>query len=127
MLQTRKNTRPGAMTRYYQHRAARALSGVRLKALGALGNCRVWLVDGELIRNTIDTDFTMGGTDGRYSYIPACEIWLDKNLSILDRQATLLHEMIERDLMVGRGWTYNRAHDRATEVEQQLRALLQYA
>lgn len=121
MSRTCENKRPGAMSRYCPQRAVRVPAGVRVRSIGKLGGCEVWIVNGELIRDTIDADFTMGGTDGRYSYIPTLEVWLDQNLSLHDRRATLLHEAVERDLMVGRGWTYNRAHDRATDLEREFR------
>ena len=59
------------------------------------------LVSGEKVRNEMDIDFTQGGNDGIYPfYIPKSEIWIDDALHGLDRTATALHEMVERDLMV---------------------------
>lgn len=110
--------RPGAMARYRRHDNVRVPAGVRVESLGMLGDCEVWIVNGELIRNTIDCDFCLGGTGGRYFYIPTREIWLDQNLSPHDRRATLLHESVERGLMIDKGWTYNKAHDVATAKER---------
>jgi hypothetical protein len=76
----------------------------RLRFLGRVGGLPIYLVSGEKVRNELDIDFTQGGNDGVYSfYIPAPEIWIDDALHGLDRTATALHEMVERDLMVHHG------------------------
>jgi hypothetical protein len=97
----------------------------RLRLLGRVAGLPIYLVSGEQIRNTIDVDFVFGGNDGIYPfYIPAPEIWIDDGQHGLDRNATALHEMVERDLMVRHGLDYDRAHDIASSYERPFRKQL---
>lgn len=82
---------------------------------------KVFIVDGEKIRRDVYTDFTMGGNPAVYSFVPHDEIWLDQNLSAGDREATLLHEIVEYRLMMNEKLSYEKAHDKATIVERKLR------
>lgn len=102
-------------------RAHPSPSGIRLRALGRVGGIAVRLVDGERVRNEIDTDFALGGSSARYAYVPTGEVWVEASLSTLDRNATALHELVERRLML-QGLTYSKAHDQATKVEEVFRA-----
>lgn len=85
----------------------------------------IYLVDGEKVRDVLDIDFTMGGNEARYSYVPPGEIWIDNAQHILDRTATALHELIERDLMLHHGMSYDTAHDAANARERALRGQLE--
>ena len=100
----------------------------RLRLLGRVAGFPVYLVSGEQVRNELDIDFTQGGNDGIYPlYIPAPEIWIDDALHGLDRTATALHEMVERDLMVRHGWEYDPAHEVASSYEKPFRRQLRAA
>lgn len=100
----------------------------RLRCLGSCTGLVVYLVDGELVRNDLDIDFTCGGNEAVYpNYVPRSEIWIDNALSPLDRTATALHEIVERDLMMSKGWSYDRAHDAASARERVFRKELQAA
>ncbi len=89
-------------------------------------NLRVWIVNGRAVRDLFCIDFTEGGHDKVYSFIPDGEIWIDDDLSAKERKFILLHEMHERNLMA-HGWGYrNRnkngskcrsAHRSASEIE----------
>jgi hypothetical protein len=97
----------------------------RLRLLGRVAGFPVYLVSGEQVRNELDIDFTQGGNDGIYPlYIPAPEIWIDDALHGLDRTATALHEMVERDLMVRHGMEYDPAHEIASSYERGFRKTL---
>ena len=119
------------ISRYSESRLARAADrpatsrGARAakRSIGRLGNLRIYAVDGTAVRNRVDVDFTCGGTGARYAYIPMGEVWIDDALmgSGTDASATLLHEVVERTLML-RGMTYDKAHDRANERERTFRA-----
>lgn len=89
----------------------------RLRLLGRVAGLAIYLVDGERVRDAIDIDFTMGGNEARYSYVPPGEIWIDNAAHVLDRTATALHELIERDLMLHHGMSYDTAHDAANARE----------
>jgi len=97
----------------------------RIRKLGKVDDLEIWLVDGERIRNEVDIDFTCGGHHEVYPwYIPDREIWLDNALSPLDRTATLLHELVEHEVMKHRGWNYDRGHDLASKIEAPFRVRL---
>lgn len=70
---------------------------------------KVWVVDGELVRNLCFIDFTEGGHDKVYRFVPEKEVWLDDDLMPEERRLVLLHEMHERYLMA-HGWPYSKAH-----------------
>lgn len=101
---------------------AKSLRPPRLRRLGKLAGLTIYLVSGEQVRNKSDIDFTCGGNEAVYpSYVPVGEIWIDDALHALDRSATILHEMVERDLMLHHGMTYDVAHDVASSRERVLR------
>ncbi len=94
----------------------------RIRLLGYVTGLPVYLVDGLLVRNKIDLDFTCGGNGAVYpNYVPRNEIWIDDALNAFDRTATVLHEIVERNLMFDRGWSYDRAHDAASASERVFR------
>ncbi len=77
---------------------------------------KVWVVDGELVRDVLFIDFTEGGHDKVYKFVPEKEVWLDDDLMPEERRFVLLHELYERRLM-SKGWPYNRAHHAASRIE----------
>jgi len=94
----------------------------RLRLLGRVAGLPIYLVDGETIRDDIDVDFVNGGNEAVYpSYIPPGEIWIDDAQHAIDRTATALHELIERDLMLHHGMSYDSAHDAANGHERAFR------
>jgi hypothetical protein len=80
----------------------------------------VWIVDGRLVRSVFDVDFTEGGNDYVYEFVPENEVWLDNDLNQAERPYVLLHELHERNLMV-QGWNYDRAHADASKIEYHCR------
>lgn len=62
-------------------------------------NVNVWVVNGELVRDLFYIDFTEGGHEKVYSFVPEKEIWLDDDLAPAERKYVLLHELHERRLM----------------------------
>ncbi len=62
-------------------------------------NLKVWIVNGELVRDFFYIDFTEGGHDKVFPFIPQNEIWLDDDLNQKERKFVLLHEIHERNLM----------------------------
>jgi hypothetical protein len=40
----------------------------------------VWLVNGRLVRSTFDIDFTEGGHDKVYEFVPENEVWIDDDI-----------------------------------------------
>ena len=84
------------------------------------GSVKVWVVDGELVRDVFFVDFTEGGHDKVYKFVPAGEVWLDDDVNPAERRFILLHELHERALMA-RGWPYGRAHKDSSRIEFQCR------
>lgn len=97
------------------------VENVRLRLLGKTSNgLSVWLVDGKLTRSLFFIDFTEGGHDLVYSFMPQSEVWLDNDLARQERPFILLHELYERWLMT-KGLTYSQAHKKASRLEWQCR------
>jgi hypothetical protein len=80
----------------------------------------VWIVDGRLVRSVFDDDFTEGGHDYVYEFVPQNEVWIDNDLEEVERPYVLLHELHERNLMA-KGWTYSKAHEDASKIEYHCR------
>jgi hypothetical protein len=77
---------------------------------------RVWIVDGEMVRDIYFIDFTEGGHDKVYKFVPPGEVWLDDDLQLKEIKYVLLHEVHERRLMA-LGWPYSKAHRSASHIE----------
>jgi hypothetical protein len=85
------------------------------------GPVQVWIVNGELVRSLDFIDFTEGGHDRVYDFVPKNEVWLDDDLGPGERRFVLLHELHERHLMT-LGWPYPKAHRSASRIEYHCRA-----
>ena len=80
----------------------------------------VWIVNGRLVRSVFDIDFTEGGHDYVYEFVPQNEVWIDDAIEEKERGYVLLHELHERNLMAT-GWSYNKAHDESSRLEYHCR------
>jgi len=80
----------------------------------------VWIVDGRLVRSVFDVDFTEGGHDHVYEFVPRDEVWIDNDLAEAERPYVLFHELHERNLMA-KGWEYDRAHAESSRLEEHFR------
>lgn len=81
---------------------------------------KVWVVNGELVRDLFFIDFTEGGHDIVYNFVPKNEVWIDDDLPPRERKFVLLHEICERNLML-KGKDYNSAHLVASSKEHYCR------
>jgi len=95
------------------------LKQVELEDLGG-DKVKVKLVDGKIIRDKVDPNFTEGGHDLVYPYVPSGTVWLDNDLMPQDAQPTLVHEVGERKDMA-KGMAYPQAHRKALEREWEAR------
>lgn len=84
---------------------------------------KIWIVRGDLVRDFFFIDFTEGGHDKVYSFVPHNEVWIDDDVNPEERLFVLLHEVHERNLMV-KGMPYyiddknqESAHRSASEIE----------
>jgi hypothetical protein len=66
---------------------------------------KVWIVDGEAVRDLFFLDFTEGGHGFVYPFIPKDEVWIDDDVNREEIGFILLHELHERNLMK-KGWAY---------------------
>ena len=80
----------------------------------------VWIVNGRLVRSVFDIDFTEGGHDYVYEFVPENEVWIDDAIEEKERGYVLLHELHERNRMAG-GWSYNKAHTESSRIEYRCR------
>jgi len=76
----------------------------------------VWIVYGKLVRSVFDIDFTAGGHDYVYEFVPFNEVWIDDGIVEKERSLVLLHELHERNRMA-EGWPYNKAHEESSRLE----------
>jgi hypothetical protein len=80
----------------------------------------VWIVNGRQVRSTFDIDFTEGGHDKVYEFVPAGEVWIDDAIIEAERGYILLHELHERNRMSS-GWPYSKAHAESSRMEYHCR------
>ncbi|MFH0711733.1 MAG: hypothetical protein V1889_01105 [archaeon] len=93
------------------------VDSVRVKFLKTYsGKVKVWIVNGEAVRDLFFIDFTEGGHDKVYPFIPSGEIWIDDDVFPRERKFVFLHEIHERNLMSG-GMCYDDAHKDSSKIE----------
>lgn len=80
----------------------------------------VWIVNGRLVRSVFDIDYTAGGHDYVYEFVPQNEVWIDDAIEEEERPFVLLHEMHERNRMAS-GWPYSKAHAESSRIEYHCR------
>ena len=89
---------------------------IYIRLLRSEKNINIWLVNGTYVRNNCFIDFTMGGHDQVYNFIPKNEIWIDNDLKECERDYVIIHELRERANMLN-GDNYEKAHDKASILE----------
>jgi len=82
----------------------------------------IWVVSGRVVRDHLYNDFTLGGHNRRYKFIPSGEIWIDDAVVPAERPIILMHEIRELGLMLKQNLNYDEAHKRASLLECELRA-----
>jgi hypothetical protein len=80
----------------------------------------VWVVNGRLVRSAFDIDFTEGGHDHVYEFVPENEVWIDDAIEEEERGFVLLHELHERNQME-KGMPYSQAHQESSRIEYRCR------
>jgi len=81
---------------------------------------QVWIVNGRLVRSVFDIDFTAGGHDYVYEFVPENEVWIDDDIQEDERPYVLLHELHERNRMAA-GWPYSKSHAESSRIEYHCR------
>jgi hypothetical protein len=97
------------------------LDGIYRYFWGNKDNYRIWIIDGDIVRQKIYKEFLYGGNEQRYLFIPKGEIWIDNDISSEEFDLTVAHELNERHLMAKFGWTYQAAHDSSLSLELTIR------
>jgi hypothetical protein len=69
-----------------------------------------------LVRSAFDIDFTAGGHDHVYEFVPENEVWIDDAIDEKERGFVLLHELHERKRMA-EGLIYSKAHTESSRLE----------
>lgn len=85
------------------------LKDIHIKLYGVAGELNVWIVNGKTIRSNFNIDYTEGGHDLVYDFVPENEVWLDDDLKDEEKPYVLLHELKERASMKS-GYSYEDAH-----------------
>lgn len=80
----------------------------------------IWIVNGRLVRSVFDIDFTEGGHDYVYEFVPENEVWIDDAIMEAERGYVLLHELHERNRMA-KGVPYDKAHAESSRLEYHCR------
>ena len=83
-------------------------------------NIKVWIINGEAVRDLYFIDYTEGGHHFVYPWVPLKEVWLDDDLGPEERNFVLLHELHERFLMA-KGLDYSKAHASSSAIEYKCR------
>jgi len=96
------------------------LAGIYRLKIGKRKGFDVWIVDGAKVRKELYTDFIFGGNDQRYKFIPPGEIWIDSTISVEELEFTIIHEILECELMK-QGLSYAKAHELAAQEELKAR------
>ncbi len=82
---------------------------------------KVFLVDGDHVRNEIEVEYTLGGHHYVYEWIPEDEVWIEVVPDVHDRLCNLFHELYERTVMKEYGFNYDVAHQMASSMELEYR------
>jgi hypothetical protein len=81
----------------------------------------VWLIRGDLARDYYKTDYTQGGHDYVYPWVPKGEIWVEDGADRHELPFIVCHEYLERRLMRDAGLDYDGAHVTCSGIEFGLR------
>lgn len=88
-----------------------------LQKIGKRGRLSFWRVNGNLIRSTLDPEFTNFGQHFRFPYIPEFEFWLDQEVIKDERRFFIDHLLTEWNLMK-QGVSFNQATTTASIKEK---------
>ena len=97
------------------------IGGIYRYFYGEKEDYKIWIIDGNRVRQKIYKEFLYGGNEQRYIFNPIGEIWIDNAISCEEYDLTVAHELNERHLMAKYGWTYQAAHDSSLSLEQVIR------
>ena len=82
---------------------------------------KAWVIDGYFARCWYKTDYAEGGHYEVYPWVPAGEIWLEKDTDPREMVFILAHEYLELRMMRDSGLSYDHAHEIASKIEFEFR------
>jgi hypothetical protein len=71
------------------------VSGVYRYYCGIIDNYKVWIIDGNTVRQKIYKEFLYGGNEQRYVFNPKGEIWIDNAISCEEYDLTVARYMLQ--------------------------------
>lgn len=83
---------------------------------GLKNGVKVWEVDGRLVRSGFNIDFTQGGHEYVYEFVPQNEVWVDDDVAYKEWGFVIVHELHERNQME-QGMPYDDAHAESSAIE----------
>ena len=81
---------------------------------------KVYIVDGNYVRDNVDVEFTNFGQHFRFRFIPRWEIWLDKDHGRGEREPFEVHAIKEANEM-SQGVDYSKAYEDGLKAENECR------
>lgn len=110
----------GGLKKIINNQGAPLIKKIHDRLLKKIKKSSVWLVRGDLVRNIFNIEFTEGGHDLVYNFVPKDEVWIDNDVLAKERSYVILHELYEHSLME-KGLIYPEAHRKASKIEWKAR------
>jgi hypothetical protein len=95
------------------------LPQIQLYFVEGVGKMEIWRVEGKVIRDKVNIDFTEGGNSQRYPWMGPNKIWIDHDVDDDEITQVKAHELHEFVLM-SQGWDYDPAHDNSNATVEQV-------
>lgn len=118
MIEQRERDKNPAVKKIKKLSKKEQIRRIHKRFLKEYSNSRIktWVVNGFLVRSVFFLDFTEGGHDLVYKFVPSREIWIDNALNPKEIEFVLLHEAHERNLMK-KALSYEQAHKKSSRIE----------
>jgi len=91
---------------------------IKKEEIDKIGDKKVYLVDGDYIRNYMDVNFTNFGHHWTFDFIPKNDLWIDRNSTHSERPFFIDHMIWERRLMKDYKVSYKKALEYADRKER---------
>ena len=102
-------------SRWWRKDSALEIIGIPKKKVADILSYRIYEVNGEWIRDNLDTTFGTGGHGLVHTFIPLDEVWIDP---MKESSASLIfHEIVECQLMLDHSMSYWQAHQKALSLQ----------
>src|ERR1035437_7959796 len=85
---------------------------IYIKKERQIGDFTVWIVDGDLIRDHVQEEFTNYSFHYRFSFIPKDEIWIDEQASS-DESQFYIDRLLYQIKLIKNGMSYDKSYNLA--------------